>query len=401
MWLGLLFVLSLYGAEGCSLDCAAGAYLSNCTCQLCPAGSYSAQRNNASSCTSCAEPAWKTSDAGSTACTVCAKPFTPAVVSIASDYMFYAIPGVDVVFQLPAVPLQTLYRDWYTRIKIWNGIWLHFHGLYLTVVNTDASSVTYDPQSTFQGDGYVYERGTRTLTVSKRLRIDVDLQQDYTYNLSFVPNGDCVHCTDVSEYDLNGGLMRPLYANTHCIPPPPPPETPLPLPDVHTQCQLHFVAVLAANFTAEMQFFFKDAVVHVVPLAWGAPDYSTQFVTLLVTNSSGGSVSVDTTVNFYYCEQVTTWQPSFNYTTLSAQCDILGIRLLHMSDVVAVLPSHVAKLPNNDTRSEVTRDTVVEPITTSSGLEVALIAGGVLLFVVMLTCACYVYCSHVAVNKNA
>ena len=395
MWLGLLFVLSLYGAEGCSLDCAAGAYLSNCTCQLCPAGSYSAQRNNASSCTSCAEPAWKTSDAGSTACTVCAKPFTPAVVSIASDYMFYAIPGVDVVFQLPAVPLQTLYRDWYTRIKIWNGIWLHFHGLYLTVLNTDASSVTYDPQSTFQGDGYVYERGTRTLTVSKRLRIDVDLQQDYAYNLSFVPNGDCVHCTDVSENDLNGGLMRPLYANTHCIPPPPPPETPLPLPDVHTQCQLHFVAVLAANFTAEMQFLFKDAVVHVVPLAWGAPDYSTHFVTLLVANGSG-SVSVDTTVNFYFCDQVTTWQPSFSYTTLSAQCGIRGIRLLNMSEVVAVLPSPVAQLPPSTTRSAA----VVE---TSSGssytlLEVGLIAGGALLFVVM---ACCLYCLRSSLFGNS
>ena len=65
--LGLLLVLCLYCAEACSQDCAAGAYLSNCTCQLCPAGSYSAQRNNVSSCTSCADLAWKTSDAGSTA----------------------------------------------------------------------------------------------------------------------------------------------------------------------------------------------------------------------------------------------------------------------------------------------------------------------------------------------
>ena len=227
--LGLLLVLCLYCAEACSQDCAAGAYLSNCTCQLCSAGSYSAQRNNASSCTSCADSAWKTSDAGSTACTVCAKPFTPAVVRMTSDYNFDAIPGVDVVFQLPAVPLQTVYGGWYMRVEIWHGIWLHFHGLHLTVVDYDVSvlpsgaivnSVTYNTQSTFQGDGYVYERGTRTLTVSKRLRIDVLSQQHYVYNLSFVPNGDCVHCTDVSEIDLNGDLMRPLYANTHCIPPP-------------------------------------------------------------------------------------------------------------------------------------------------------------------------------------
>ena len=396
--LGLLLVLCLYCAEACSQDCAAGAYLSNCTCQLCSAGSYSAQRNNASSCTSCADSAWKTSDAGSTACTVCAKPFTPAVVRMTSDYNFDAIPGVDVVFQLPAVPLQTVYGGWYMRVEIWHGIWLHFHGLHLTVVDYDVSvlpsgaivnSVTYNTQSTFQGDGYVYERGTRTLTVSKRLRIDVLSQQHYVYNLSFVPNGDCVHCTDVSEIDLNGDLMRPLYANTHCIPPPPPPERPTPLDDVHKQCRVHFVAVLPANFTAEMQFLFKNAAVHVGPLAWGDPEYSTHFVTLLVTNSSSDSVSVDTTVNFDYCDQVTTWLQSFNYTTLSIQCGIRGIRLLNMSDVDIVLPTPVAQLPSSTTRSE-----VVVPQTTFSGssytlLEVGLIAGGALLFVVM---ACCFYC---------
>lgn len=391
--LGLLLVLCLYCAEACSQDCAAGAYLSNCTCQLCSAGSYSAQRNNASSCTSCADSAWKTSDAGSTACTVCAKPFTPAVVSMTSFCAFYAIPGVSMVFQLPAVPVRTLFRDWYMNVLIWNGIQLYFHGLHLTVVEpADSvlpSGVTYNLQPTFQGDGYVYERATRTLTVFSKVLVEVDVRQGYEYNLSFVPNGDCVHCTDVSEIDRISDVVLPLHTITQCIPPPPPPERPTPLDDVHTQCRVHFVAVLPANFTAEMQFLFKNAAVHVEPLAWGDPEYSTHFVTLLVTNSSSDSVSVDTTVNFDYCDQVTTWLQSFNYTTLSIQCGIRGIRLLNMSDVDIVLPTPVAQLPSSTTRSE-----VVVPQTTFSGssytlLEVGLIAGGALLFVVM---ACCFYC---------
>ena len=428
-----IFVLILlHCSTGCNQSCAAGAYVDhhNCTCEFCAAGSFSNAVSNATSCVTCPEPTWMTSTEGSTACSVCVKQFTPTMISMNNGFVVIrALPAVTMKFHLPDVPGRSTYPDWYLRVELIDaGSWLLYsYGSLLTVIEQDlqffpgggySNGFRYSPQNVFEGDGFVYVRDTKTLTVSRLMNIYVESREPgYVYNLSLTPNDHCVRCSDMHESWLNMLYIAPMYVNTHCfLNERAAAKDVQPADDVQTQYGVRFVAILdCRNFTDFWKAQFKGAIMHVVNNG-----YDGRFVTLnnvstvncshAVENSfkNGSSVienisviensctSVDTIVYFYDRDSALYQRGSITFTTLSAGCARYVLTLVSMSEVIVFPPlldaaaSSSAPLASVQSYVRSQQQTVIEGFTV---LEVGLIAGLVLLFIVF-SCIIIALCHH-------
>ena len=96
-------------------------------------------------------------------------------------------------FHLPDVPGRSTFPDWYLRVDLIDaGSWrLYSYGSLLTVVEEDlqffagggySDGFRYSPQNVFEGDGFVYVRDTKTLTVSRLMSIYVEIREPgYVY----------------------------------------------------------------------------------------------------------------------------------------------------------------------------------------------------------------------------